>query len=295
MDNLDPAHSNIEHEAPRKRGRPRVEGGKRDSRGKLKYPRKKKKITEEREWEDDSHDPSEVNQTTYEGQEMWEEEQEGLPAEYIGNQSIDRFGLYIGRDIPKARVKDDDPEVTEAVRRMHASIAPSMSANDMEIHSIAAAPNKAHKLTMVRMIRAYKEKFEKHFSKALKDELRELEKKDVEELTVILEEVKFEVFSKTQPKIINKTFFNLVQNVEGLFGADGLANDMRDEETINDVLTEVSIKYQHYMYVEPEYRLLYFAFSAGMIRQHINKRANHTKDFLNRKVSDDIINKFSDL
>lgn len=295
MDNLDPANSNIEHNAPRKRGRPRVEGGNRDNRGKLKYPRKKKKITEEREWEDENHDPSEVNQFTNEEQEMWEEEQEGLPPDYVGNQSIDKFGAFAGRDIPKARMKDQDPEVTEAVRRMHSSIAPSISANDMDNHSISAAPNKAHKLTMIRMIRAYKEKFEKHFSKALKEELRDLEKKDVEELQVVLEEVKFEVFSKTQPKIINSTFFNLVKNVEPLFGAEGLSNDMREQETIHDVLTEVSIKYQHYMYVEPEYRLLYFTFTAGMMRQQMNKRGSHTKDFLKRTVDQEIVNKFNDL
>lgn len=295
MDNLNPSHSNIDSNTPRKRGRPRVEGAKRDKRGKLIYPRKKKKITEEREWGDDNHDPSDVDHSRNDMHEVWHEEEEGLPPDYVGNQSIDTFASWSGKHIPQARMQDEDPEITDAVRRMHASIAPSTSTYDIDKNNISTAPNKTHKLTMIRMIRAYKEKFEKHFSKALKDELRDLEKKDVDQLLVILEEVKFEVFSKTQPKIINRTFFNLIENVEPLFACDGLANDIRDDETINDVLTEVSIKYQHYMYVEPEYRLLYFTFTAGLLRQHINKRKNHAKDFLNTQISPDIMNEFNDI
>lgn len=220
------------------------------------------------------------------------EEDLGMDPEALANEPLYPGGVG---DIP-ANIEGRD--IHEAVRSMHEDITgnaslPKYGAANVTLTQdnplqgdqggwVDSEPTPAPRgqtrgkagpgrLACMRMIKAYEERFGEYFPDSLSSQLEGLERRDEADLEELLSEVKYCVFSKTQPGILKSTYFALVEGNEHMFGADGLHARLKEDQHIIDLLDEVNIKYQHYMYVEPEYRLIYCTLAAGAITRKMNQ------------------------
>lgn len=210
------------------------------------------------------------------------EEHQGVDEAVLGNTP-----LYIGGglydDIPTASV---DGDIQDAVNTLHSDITGGTSLPEVETAkenervvptpAEAAAALGIGRIAKLRMVRAYRDRFSDYFSESLQRLLRGIEKKEEGELDELLAEVKYAVFEHTQPGILKETYFALVEMNEGVFGAGGLRRRLEADDHVQDLLDEVNIKYQHNMYVEPEYRLVYCTLAAGALMRRINGGATTT-------------------
>lgn len=143
-------------------------------------------------------------------------------------------------------------------------------ASPEQVREVREVSTVANRLASTRMIHAYRDRFGDMMSDPLIKQIKSLDAKSDEELDGLLTEVKYAVFSRTQPAILKETYFALIEANETLFGARGLHDRLRKDDHIQDLLDEVNIKYQHYMYVEPEYRLIYCTLAAGAVVRRMN-------------------------
>ena len=79
----------------------------------------------------------------------------------------------------------------------------------------------------------------------------------------------------------------------------GLAMATAQDQEVNDILNELSLKYQKYMFVEPEYRLL-FAMAKITIgitqgNKMIELSKNNLKERVDWNIANNIEQEYSDL
>jgi len=251
-----------EEPAPKKRGRPRKEG-ERDKSGRLKRKREKKKRAQQ------------TNQQ--EGMPAIEEEEMGQRWEVDMGEMEQQRGDERGQE-PREFARDRLPsnmEIMESLNSLHAALRGSIMEERQREQQPSMDPLERQK--KIRLIQAYRTKLGKYLSDALKKQTASLEGKADEDIERLEKEVKYAVYAGTQPKLVEDLYFRILDYVEKPLGAEGLTEDVRDNPHLQDLLTEVSIKYQNYMEVEPEYRLAFMTLNNVISKRRMNRemKASH--------------------
>jgi hypothetical protein len=134
--------------------------------------------------------------------------------------------------------------------------------------------NPVKRLSTIRILKAYEERFSKYFSDELKRELRHLELKSQDTLNELLSEIKYTIYAKTQPDVIKESYYLSIKTYENLIQADGLSDELRKNDRLTELLDEITIKYLHLTHFEPEYRLLYTTLITAQVLRVQNKANN---------------------
>jgi hypothetical protein len=242
----------------KKRGRPRKEG-ERDTRGRLKRSKKTKKSAARRKRGEETADTSEPRIA---------EEEEGLEWE-MGEEAGEE------EDSPGADPIASNQEIMKAIKALHASLRGQAAQPEEEENADETLMNPMQRLQVIRKIQAYrKSRLAKYFSDTLKKQTLNLESKRNEELMRLEKDVTFAVYEGMQPRLVEDVYFTLLENVEKLGGAEGLAQDLREGANaphLQDLLTEVGIKYQNFMEVEPEWRLGFITLNCAIAKRRANR------------------------
>lgn len=154
-----------------------------------------------------------------------------------------------------------------------------------------------------RIIEGYLERFKKQVPKEIAKQYKKHKNNATEEeLEGIIQELKYAVFMKSNPNLLKTTYYQVIETQEHTLGADGLAEDIRQDIAMQALLDEVEINHAHRLYVGPEYRLLLFTIIRGMYRRNVNVRLPKSpyyppplSDVDNFRVSMDQVNKYAHL
>lgn len=217
---------------------------------------------------------------------VFQEEEEGFDEQHFQN-----MGFFAEEEpvvLPEASI---NKETKEAVKTLHedlTGIPTNSQPGTLPPTNISSMADKLkQRLLIRRTLKSYQEKFQKYFSSEMKKELAHLEKKTDEELETLLEDVKFTVFSKTQPDLVKETYFQFIHFNEHFVRATGMSKYMRNNSAVNDLLEEINIKYQNKMYIEPEYRLALATLAiAQLIRSENAAQNTKTNNSNNNTVNE---------
>lgn len=244
----------------RRRGRPRREGKDRDGRGRIKYPRGKKRAAE-----------SVTTELRFleEDQGMNDDEMMNMVIDY--DNSYDKFATdeaqedYGGAELPRAEM---DSTIRDTVSDMHQQLtgqplhqeaARSNMAPDVSdvIPHIGETESDKDRLGKMRMLRAYMRRFPDSLDEQFKAEVeRNIDRLTDSRLDDYIMEAKLQVFHHSQPAFIKRVLYKTIRAHEHRINAVGLADAIEAEPEFQDLLDEVTIKHQHRIYLEPEHRLV---------------------------------------
>lgn len=261
-------------EEKKRRGRPRKEG-ERDAKGRLL----RKKINPVKRADDKKDKPSKKRKTDIvfeeeDGQDEWElpnteikkkKKKHKLDPEQTSNKDMDLDSQPLSKH-----------DLAESLNKLYGALVGQPSRNEGQHEQDPMLDQNllepAERTKKIRLISAYKSKFEKYLGDQLKKQCANLESKTDEKLVSLEEEVKFAVFAGNQSRVVQDAYFNVCSVLEVPLGARGYTEKCKEKKLVDDILAELSIKYQNSMYVEPEWRLLY-ATLVGMLAQRMENKA----------------------
>lgn len=132
----------------------------------------------------------------------------------------------------------------------------------------------------------------------------DLNSKTIQELDVLLAEIKYTVNSKNNTfgmenafktgNIMIETMTNRFTN----YDLTGYSQIMNNDDRVLDTVAEISLNYQNLSYVSPEKRLMYYMISSAIAVNSMNKAKQNQKvitDNLSKKLDEKVINKYNDL
>ena len=123
---------------------------------------------------------------------------------------------------------------------------------------------------------------------------------NVEQLKILLENIKFEINAPSGQVLFNHAFFVAINQFESLscayqYDIKGLTDMLKQDQTVHDSLKELSCQIDLSAYTTPELRLLSSVLLCTMSVYNNNKLSKKMNDFLNEEVPNDIQEKFKDL
>lgn len=151
----------------------------------------------------------------------------------------------------------------------------------------------------MRIIQGYINRFPK---KIPKDIIKSWKKnKDIftiSELQDIVQELKYSVYIHNQPEQLKLAYFTILETNERWINAQGLANNIKSDEAMNDLIDECGIIHSNKLFTEPEYRLAFYtimkAFKVKTSNESLIQKIV-AKDWVNATVEEAIVDKYADL
>ena len=128
-----------------------------------------------------------------------------------------------------------------------------------------------------------------------------LESLSTDDLAKMLTEIKYSVSVRTTSGTIENSFKYITVLSEALacnytpLLLSGYSDALNNNESVLDCLTEISLENQDLFYVSPHKRLAFYMVSTAVNVHTINSMTTPSKNNLNAPISNDILNKFSDL
>ena len=145
----------------------------------------------------------------------------------------------------------------------------------------------------------YKELFP-HYMRNIEFKLEDLDNLDIEQLENLIEELSVVVNTRNSSNLTQMLYFtttSVFETTSTRFGmqVNGLTEALKQNQAVIDCLNELSLKYENDMYMAPEVRLGYLTAQTVLQLHNLNKSGNTISNYLNKKVPDEIVNKYKDL
>lgn len=213
----------------------------------------------------------------------------------INNDNIDTSAL---RNEPPEEEPDDglmmnDP-AAELSPEMVAALQPQKIAyddkNDKYIHR-----------SLIMQLRNYQNSSFGRSGVLAEYDFTKLEYKTIEELQLMLEDVKFSVSASSGTMFTSQMFSQVLYGFEksvtrsGLLDLTGITQNVLLTPNIDKYIEELALEYQQFTYTKPIYKIGYIVASKAMFINEVNESKKMTQEKLKQPVNDDIAEKFSDL
>lgn len=145
----------------------------------------------------------------------------------------------------------------------------------------------------------YKELFP-DYMRNIEFKLEDLDNMDIEQLENLIEELGVIVNTRNSSNLTQMLYFTSINVVEAgstRFGLQvaGLTEALKQNRAVIDCLNEISLIYENDMYMRPEIRLAYLTSQTIIQLHNLNKSGQTISNYLNKKVPDEIVNKYKDL
>ncbi len=271
---------------PPRRGRPKKDGARRYKNGKIAYS-KKRRIEEESSDETQRSDAEGQGDDEPTSSIVFEEELEDEEGDTHGSGWQDRHENREGANA----------EIVSAIREMHRSLQ-GLQKDRSGVGGADREEPKEPKIVKIRRLKEYAKRLEHVLPEHLSKEIEKCDRKKDADLDSLTDEVKYAVYSHTQGGLIRDMVGATMGPLEALTGAEGLKEAFMSDPAIAILLEEVSIKYQRYMYVEPEWRLGLCAINHAVALRDRAKARQKKPDwthFLNSVVNPDLVQEYSDI
>lgn len=165
-------------------------------------------------------------------------------------------------------------------------------------------PEERHKLILDKMklknkILRYKELFPGIF-KNFDYRIQDLDQMEIRDLEYLLEELSVCVNTRNTSGLTKMLYFESVRIVEGTgsmvgLQINGLAEALKQNQAVHDVLNELSLKYENDCFMQPEVRLAYLTATTVLSLHKLNSSGNTINNYLSSKVPDNLVNDYKDL
>lgn len=155
------------------------------------------------------------------------------------------------------------------------------------------------KSELVNMILMYKIKFEKYLL-AYEIDIMKLKSMSLEELETLYKQVELAVQCRNSTNMYKFTYSGVLESVEKFapivgMNLNGLSAVMNNNNEIQEILDEISIKYSSKTYAPPEIRLCFITLYTALGINSQNKKISAINKVVEEKVDIKIAEKYSDL
>ncbi len=155
------------------------------------------------------------------------------------------------------------------------------------------------KSELVNMILMYKIKFEKYLL-AYEIDIMKLKSMSLEELETLYKQVELAVQCRNSTNMYKFTYSGVLESVEKVapivgMNLNGLSAVMNNNNEIQEILDEISIKYSSKTYAPPEIRLCFITLYTALGINSQNKKISAINKVVEEKVDIKIAEKYSDL
>jgi len=155
------------------------------------------------------------------------------------------------------------------------------------------------KSELVNMILMYKIKFEKYLL-AYEIDIMKLKSMSLEELQTLHKQVELAVQCRNSTNMYKFTYSGVLETAEKLapivgMNLNGLSAVMNNNNEIQEILDEISIKYSSKAYAPPEVRLCFITLYTALGINSQNKKISAINKVVEEKVDIKIAEKYSDL
>lgn len=121
-----------------------------------------------------------------------------------------------------------------------------------------------------------------------------------EEMVILLEEMSMAVSTRNSSGLTAMLYFTGVETIERAgtmlgYQIQGVSMALQQNAAIKDCLNELMLKYEQQLYTPPELRLAYLTISTVMTIHKLNSNQNVITNAMNKKVPEDVANKYADL
>lgn len=216
-------------------------------------------------------------------------------AEGVSDDAIARLAnmpTYSGPSMPGGVELSDD-----AFDRM---LAGAMNQGPMMVEPVREDPVK--KRALIMKLQRYKEVF----AHVLRDiNLSGLDFKSQQELEGLLDEVRLVVSTKNCRNMFKQTFLAGISAIENLIAprvnlrVQGLTQALAQSQEVQDLLNEISLEHQEYIYTKPEYRIMMTVTQTCLALHYSNKQMDNVKhvvrEHLDKEVDEGEVEEYDDL
>lgn len=155
------------------------------------------------------------------------------------------------------------------------------------------------KSELVNMILMYKIKFEKYLL-AYEIDIMKLKSMSLEELETLYKQVELAVQCRNSTNMYKFTYSGVLETAEKVapivgMNLNGLSAVMNNNNEIQEILDEISIKYSSKTYAPPEIRLCFITLYTALGINSQNKKISAINKVVEEKVDIKIAEKYSDL
>ncbi len=165
-------------------------------------------------------------------------------------------------------------------------------------------PEERHKLILDKMklknkILRYKELFP-HLLQNFQYRIEDLDQMEIKDLEYLLEELSVAVNTRNSSGLTKILYFESMRIVEGTstyvgLQVNGLAEALKQNQAVHDVLNELSLKYESDMYMAPEVRLAYLTATTVLSLHKLNSTGSTINNYLSSKVPENLQKEYKDL
>lgn len=149
-----------------------------------------------------------------------------------------------------------------------------------------------YRRSLILKARTWRHEFDKH----LGDFPSSFESMNIHDLENVIQEMRFVIATRNSGRFAIQTFETCATIVENLHpDFQGLSQCLISDETTTDIVKELSLEYQSYIYTRAEYRLGMVIIQKLNSVRSANKRKRITGEVLEEKVDLTLIEEFDDL
>lgn len=194
---------------------------------------------------------------------------------------------------------NDLPEILELETKKKKVEEIPLKEQDLPQEEEDSVDLKLVKSELVNMILMYKIKFEKYLL-AYDIDIMKLKSMSLEELETLYKQVELAVQCRNSTNMYKFTYSGVLETAEKVapivgMNLNGLSAVMNNNNEIQEILDEISIKYSSKTYAPPEIRLCFITLYTALGINSQNKKISAINKVVEEKVDIKIAEKYSDL
>ena len=139
-----------------------------------------------------------------------------------------------------------------------------------------------------------------HYLSHVQYKFQDLDIMTEDQLDYLLKELDIIISSSNNSMLTHTVFYGAIDTTEKLapifsFNLSGLSQTLKEDQEVNDILNELSLKYDDITATPPEYRIILKILKTGFVLNAQNKHNVRYKEYLEKSISRDVQEKYKNL